>query len=299
MSGYIARLATRTSPLALFQANLIGSRLIAASAASSYVLVPVETKGDRSSTIPISELSGQGVFTTDVEQTVLEGNADIAVHSAKDLPSSNLPEGLVLGAVPVRADARDALVGRALLDLAPKAIIATGSVRRRVQMMAIRPDLEFVGLRGNIATRLTKIPDTGAAVFAYAALERLGLLSHVAEVLSVEQMLPQVGQGAIALRCRADDDHCREVLGMIDDVSVHRAVRAERAYLARLGGGCDAPVGAYAITEGEGEIILEALLASEDATTIIRASLTGNDPELLGTRLADQLLAEHAQRRDA
>ena len=185
-------------------------------------------------TCPVWELGGQGVFVKEVQAAVLDGRADMAVHSAKDLPSST-PEGLVLAAVTARADPRDALVGSRLDDLAPGARVATGSVRRRAQLAWIRPDLTFTGLRGNIATRLDRVPEGGALVVASAALERLGLAGRAAEILPVAVMLPQVGQGAIGVECRAGDDDARAALEAVDDPDTRTEVTAERAYLARLG----------------------------------------------------------------
>lgn len=294
MSDYVVRLATRGSPLARYQANYVGARLVATGLCAFYELVVVTTLGDAKLDVSIAEIARQGAFTSEVEQAVLEGQADIAVHSAKDLPSSQLPEGLVLACAPVRADPRDVLVGASLRELSNEQYgrveIATGSVRRRVQIQALVPNASFIELRGNIATRLTKVPRNGAGVFAHAALDRLGLMEHVAEILDVESMLPQVGQGTIALRCRVDDGRCLEALAEIDDDFVHFALRSERAYLAQLGGGCDAPVGAYAVVDKRtGEITLEAMFAAADGSRIVRLSKTGVHPEQLGTDLAEQI----------
>jgi hydroxymethylbilane synthase len=253
------------------------------------VYVIVETIGDKRTDVPLAEISGRGVFTTEVDQAVLDGRADVAVHSAKDLPAAVSVPGLVLAAVPERADVRDALVGRALSELPLGGIVATGAPRRRVQLAHVRPDLVFSEVRGNIGTRLARVPDGGALVVALAALDRLELTDTAVEVLSVETMLPQVGQGAIALRCRADDDETLGMLEMIDDLEVHRAVLAERAFLACLGGGCEAPVGAYATLAADG-IHLEAMLASLDGTQVIRRRALGADPLALGTALAEEML---------
>jgi hydroxymethylbilane synthase len=253
----------------------------------------VETIGDARLDLSISEIARQGVFTSEVEHAVIMGRADIAVHSAKDLPSSGLSNELCLAAAPVRADVRDVLVGATLGQLQDRSMIATGSMRRRIQLQLLVPDAIFLELRGNIATRLRKVPLGGAAVFAYAALDRLDLLEHVAEVLSVEMMLPQVGQGAIALRCRVDDERCRLALVSIDNDVVHRALLAERAYLGELGGGCEAPVGAYAqIDTQTGEISLEAMYGSLDGPAIVRMNRHGNDPVELGTKLAREIMAK-------
>lgn len=291
----MVRLATRSSPLALFQSHAVGKRLVESGLVSSYELLCVSTEGDIRTDVAIAEMARRGVFTAEVELAVLDGRADVAVHSAKDLPSSNIPTELVLASVPMRADARDALVGAKLSELKAGATIATGSARRRVQLAALVPGVCFVELRGNIATRLTKVPPDGAAVFAFAALERLDLVEHASEVLDIASLLPQVGQGAIALRCRADDGRLREVLTGIDDPIAHRALLAERAYLARLGGGCEAPVGAYAEVDLDTfGITLEAMLASEDGSRILRRRSSGDDPAELGRSLAEQLSAAFA-----
>ena len=237
--------ATRGSNLALTQARLVAA-LLAEVAEVEVELVVVETLGDRRTDTPISALGGQGVFVKEVQAAVLDGRADLAVHSAKDLPSTPTP-GLVIAAVPERADPRDALVGSTLDGLAPGSLVATGSVRRRAQLAWLRPDLTFTGLRGNIETRLAKAPAYDAIVVAAAALARLGRLEDVAELLAPTVMVPQVGQGALAVECREDDDRARAALAAVDHGPSHRAVDAERAFLATLGSGCDLPVGAYAV----------------------------------------------------
>jgi hydroxymethylbilane synthase len=287
------RIATRGSALARWQAEEVASRLRLAHPTLTVELVIVQTTGDRRRDLDVWELGGQGVFVKEVQAAVLDGSADIAVHSAKDLPSSTAP-GLLLGAFPVRADERDALVGATLADLRPGALVATGSVRRRAQLAWLRPDLTFTGLRGNVPTRLERIPEGGAVVVAAAALERLGLADRVAEILDVGIMLPQVGQGAIAVECRAGDRAVSEALSRIDDVAVRVAVTAERAFLARLGGGCDLPVGALARFDPDGgRLEVDGLLASRDGRVMLRSSISGNgavEAEDLGGRLAGELL---------
>jgi hydroxymethylbilane synthase len=278
------RLATRGSPLARRQSELVAGRLHALDI--TVELVIVETLGDMRRDVPMSELAGQGVFTTEVDRAVLEDRADVAVHSAKDLPSSVTVAGLTIAAVPERADPRDALVGSSLEDLPPGAVVATGSPRRRVQLSNVRPDLAFSELRGNIGTRLERVPPGGSVVVAAAALDRLSLGSQATELLPVSVMLPQVGQGAIALRCRDGDDRTIGLLAEIDDVPAHRALRAERAFLGTLGGGCDAPVGAYATVDETGIVYLEAMLASLDGHIVIRRRASGVDPEETGSQLA-------------
>jgi hydroxymethylbilane synthase len=282
------RLATRGSTLARWQAVEV-SRLLREKDPDRLVeLVVVETTGDRRQDVPVWEMGGQGVFVKEVQAAVLEGRADAAVHSAKDLPSHAAP-GLALAAIPTRADPRDVLVGSTLAGLGPGARVATGSVRRRAQLAWLRPDLTFAGLRGNIATRLDRVPARGAVVMALAALERLGLAGRAAEVLEISVMLPQVGQGAIGVECRADDEATAAALASIDDAPSRTCVEAERSFLARLGGGCDLPVGAYAVAGSHG-ITVEGLIASPDGRVMLRGADSGDSPSL-GANLAERLLA--------
>ncbi|MFM7534719.1 MAG: hydroxymethylbilane synthase [Acidimicrobiales bacterium] len=238
------RIATRGSRLARWQAEHVAGLLRAAHGALDVELVIVETTGDQRRDIPLHAIGGQGVFVKEVQQAVLEGRAELAVHSAKDLPSTTAP-GLSLAAVPARGDVRDGLVGARLDDLAPGATVATGSVRRRAQLLAARPDLHVVELRGNVDTRLTKIPDGGAIVMAVAPLERLGWADRLAEALDPERFVPQVAQGALAVECRADDGATAAMVAAIQDTEARRRVDAERAFLAAFGGGCDLPIGAW------------------------------------------------------
>lgn len=295
----ILRIATRGSPLARLQAERVGAILAAHRGDRgdrgdrAFELVVVRTRGDVESAIPLSSLGGQGVFVKEVQQAVLEGSADVAVHSAKDLPSAAV-EGLVIGCVPERADPRDAMVGKLLDDLAPGATVATGSPRRRAQLAALRPDLTFCELRGNIAGRIERAEAVGAGVMALAALERLGLADKVAGVLEPSDMLPQVGQGALAVECRADDAELLELLAAADDAVAHRQVDAERSWLASIGGGCSAPVAAFAQpVQGEpGMLTLEGMIASYDGRIVLRRSSNGSDPEELGRRVASELVNE-------
>lgn len=254
-------------------------------------LVVVSTIGDQRQDVPVWEMGGQGVFVKEVQSAVLDGRADMAVHSAKDLPSVTAP-GLVLAALPTRADPRDALVGLPLESLGPGATVATGSVRRRAQLASWRPDLTFTGLRGNIATRLERIPPGGSVVVAAAALARLDLLHRAAELLDPSVMVPQVGQGAIAVECRFGDTSVLGVLAAIDDPVARAEVTAERAFLARLDGGCDLPVGALARADG-GILQIEGMLAALDGRMVLRARRAGPmaDEAELGVGVAEELLA--------
>jgi hydroxymethylbilane synthase len=290
-SGRRLRIATRRSPLALWQAEHVAARLREATGVETE-LVSLDTSGDRRQDRPVWEIGGQGVFVKEVQAALADGRADLAVHSAKDLPSRTA-DGLALAAVPVRDDPRDVLVGRALADLGPGATVATGSVRRRAQLSWWRPDLTFAGLRGNISTRLSRVPPGGVIVMAAAALNRLGIEGVVTDVLDPGVVLPQVGQGAVAVECRNSDDEVIGLLAAIDDPVAHAEVTAERAYLARLGGGCDLPVGALARTATDGSLRLEAVLASLDGRVVLRAVVEGAPAEgpAMGAGLAEELLA--------
>ena len=277
------RVATRGSALARKQAALvIGWLGIEAD------LVVVESLGDRRLDAPIWELGGQGVFVKEVQAAVLSGRADLAVHSAKDLPSSEVVEGLVIGAVPVREDPRDALVGSTLSDLPPGGLVGTGSVRRRAQLAWLRPDLTFAGLRGNMETRLAKAAEFDAIVVAAAALVRLDRLEAAAELLPPSVLVPQVGQGALAVECRADDTEVLALLAGIDHAASHRAVAAERGFLAEIGGACDLPVGAHAVVGGDGEITLTGMVARADGGILLRQTASGG-PDV-GRTVARHLL---------
>jgi hydroxymethylbilane synthase len=278
------RAATRGSALARWQTDHVAALLVAAGAARGLSVtvepIVVETVADARQDIPIWEMGGKGVFVKEVQAAVLDGRADLAVHSAKDLPART-PDELVIGAVPERADPRDVLVGSRLDDLPPGALVATGSVRRRAQLAWRRPDLTFKGLRGNIATRLDKADEVDAIVMAAAAIERLGVDvgDRVVEVLDPSVMLPQVGQGSLAIECRADDDALRGLLGTIEHGDSRAVLEVERAFLDELGGDCDLPAGAYAQVLADagdetGHIVVEAVLASLDGHVLMRERRT-------------------------
>lgn len=269
------RLATRGSRQAVAQATAIADQ-ITASTARPVELVMIETTGDARLDVPLHVIGGQGVFVKEVQLAVLDGRADIAVHSAKDLPSA-ATEGLVIAAFCKRRDPADALVGRALDDLDLGATVATGSVRRRAQLSRVRPDLHFVELRGNIDTRLSKVPDGGAIVMAVAALDILQMTDRIAQRLDVETFVPAVGQGCVAVECRVDDAATRATLTAVDDPATRHAVEVERSFLAELGSGCSLPVGGHA-SGGK----LTVFLADFDTGQSIVAdvALVGNDDDM-------------------
>tara|TARA_B100001559_G_scaffold1436_1_gene1223 strand:- start:1645 stop:2484 length:840 start_codon:yes stop_codon:yes gene_type:complete len=252
--------------------------------------VVVSTAGDRDKKTSIQELGGQGVFVTDVQSVVLSGEADIAVHSAKDLPAKTNP-GLVLASVPERADPRDALVGCIWNDLPKGASIATGSIRRRSHLSHLRPDLKFQELRGNIETRLLRVDDVDAIVVAKAALDRLDLNPEQMDALPISILLPQVGQGALAIECRDEDFEVIQILKEIEDQKVRSLIDAERSFLAEIGSGCSSPVAAHAVLEKE-KILLKASIASQDGTTLLKAEASGVDANQLGINIANKLLNE-------
>ncbi len=286
------RLATRGSPLALRQTELVSELLRRAHPALDVEPLVVRTRGDRDTTASLDQIGGQGVFVTEVEAAVAEGRADAAVHSAKDMPSV-MPVHLVLGAVPRRADPRDGLVGGTLAGLPAGGLVATGSARRRAQLAALRPDLVFTDLRGNMARRVAVAEDgeVSAVVVAVAAMERLGWESRLVDVLDPVDVLPQAGQGAIAVQCRADDGETGRLLAAIDHEPSHRSLRSERAVLAALGGSCTVPVGAFAEPDEAGAALqVSGLLASGDGHTVIRKTRRGDDPEAVGIEVARALL---------
>jgi hydroxymethylbilane synthase len=284
------RVATRGSALARRQAERVVEML---GVEAEYVIV--STRGDERRDVPIHAMGGTGVFVKEVEHAVLDGQADVAVHSAKDLPSETAP-GLVLGALPERGDPRDALVGRPLDEIPTGGRVGTGSVRRRAQLAGVRRDLGFGELRGNIPTRLEKAASFDAVVVAAAALDRLALADRIAERVEPSVVLPQVAQGALAVECRADDDATRDLLARIDDTGVRSAVTAERAYLAELGGGCNLPCGALAEVGDDGAVRLEALLGSLDGRVSLRARVEGSDPAAVGVEAARRLVDEEGGR---
>jgi hydroxymethylbilane synthase len=290
------RLATRTSDLALAQARLVAGMLDDALGVRTE-LVGMKTTGDRIQSVSLAKLGGKGLFVKEIEEALLDGRADLAIHSAKDLPAA-LPEGLELVAFPERADPRDALVGRergaTLAGLPPGARVGTGSVRRTAQLRALRPELEVVPLRGNVPTRLRKLEaqDLDAVVLASAGLERLGLAERIDERIAPEAMLPAVTQGVLAIEGRVGDPVARDAAALTHGPTAVQAI-AERGVLMRLEADCNVPLAAFA-EPTPGGVRLRALLADTDGERVSRAEAEGaaEEAEALGARVAEALLAD-------
>lgn len=281
------RLATRRSPLAQLQARYVQERLLSVGQESQLVLV--DTRGDTDISASLTSLGGQGAFAVEVQRSVLCGDADVAVHSAKDLPSTT-PAGLVLACVPERRDPLDVLVGRSLAGLGPGATVATGSPRRRALLLERRPDLNIVELRGNMASRLARAGHDGvdAVVAAAAALERLAQSSLAVERLDPAWFVPQVGQGSLALEIREDDVQSADALRHLNNDNAFRALAAERSFLQELGAGCSVPAGAFA-TIVEEELHLSGLMIAYDGSRSVRLVARGHDPESLGREVARRI----------
>jgi hydroxymethylbilane synthase len=292
------RIATRKSPLAKWQANHVADLLRALEPGLRVELHELMTRGDKILEVPLAQVGGKGLFVKEIEDALLNGDAQIAVHSMKDLPALVAP-GLVVAAIPVREDPRDALCSpkwKTLENLPRGARIGTSSLRRSAQLKAIRPDLQMEVVRGNVQTRLNKASEgLDAVVLAYAGLRRLGLAEHATQVLSPEQMLPAVAQGALALEARADDAATLARLARLDDPETRIRVEAERGFLARIEGGCQVPIAGHATVSG-GEVHLRALVASLDGTRVIRGERRGPVAEAraLGVALAEELIGRGA-----
>ncbi|MBX6353402.1 MAG: hydroxymethylbilane synthase [Thermoflavifilum sp.] len=293
------RVASRRSALAMRQTEWVIAKLREACPDWTFEIVPVVTKGDRWLQAPLSEIGGKGLFVSEIEQMLQAGQADLAVHSLKDMPA-DLGPGLVLAGIPAREDPRDALIARGArtLDELPKgAVIGTSSLRRGAQLRACRPDLVIQPLRGNIDTRLRKLAEDNldAIVLAAAGLHRMGWADRITAYLPPEICLPAPGQGLLGLECREDDAVLREALKGISDPDAHRCALAERAFLAALGGGCQVPMGALAEVQGNA-VRMRALVASRDGEVILRAETSGTDPEVVGADAAQALRAQGAER---
>jgi hydroxymethylbilane synthase len=294
----MVRIATRRSPLAKWQANHVADLLRSKEPGLEVRLHEVLTRGDRILEVPLAEVGGKGLFVKEIEDALLNGDAEIAVHSMKDLPAVLAP-GLVIGAVPEREDPRDALCSPRwkTLDRLPRgARVGTSSLRRGAQLKALRPDLQLAVARGNVETRLRKAAqDLDAVVLAYAGLRRLGLDGHATQVLSTDEMLPAVAQGALALEARGSDGTTLARLARLEHAETRSRIEAERGFLGRIEGGCQVPIAGHATVEG-GQVRVRALVASLDGARIIRGERSGPAAEAraLGVSLAEELLAKGA-----
>lgn len=297
----ILRIATRQSPLALWQANFVKSELEKHFPQLSVELVTMVTKGDVILDTPLAKIGGKGLFVKELELALLENRADIAVHSMKDVPMT-FPEGLGLAVICEREDPRDAFVSNkynALEDLPKGAVVGTSSLRRQCQLMAKYPHLEVKSLRGNVGTRLSKL-DNGeydAIILASAGLIRLGLQERIRSYISVEQSLPAAGQGAVGIETRVNDERVLNYIAKLNHSSTACCVMAERAMNTRLQGGCQVPIGGYATLNGD-ELTLNALVGALDGSQIIRASAKGDkqEAEQLGILVAEKLLSQGADK---
>lgn len=289
-------IATRGSKLALWQAEYVKSRLAALSPGLAVEFLVLKTQGDKILDVPLAAIGGKGLFVKEIEEALLDGRADLAVHSMKDVPAE-LPDGLIIGAVPEREDPCDVLLSadHAGLDALPQgAIVGTSSLRRQAQLKALRPDLTITTLRGNLDTRLKKLMerDYAAIVVAAAGLNRLGLCAPHAERLEPPRFIPAVAQGALGIECREDDAALLDLLTGLDHEPSRIRVEAERGFLTALEGGCQVPIAGHAVLEGEDLVRLAGLVSDLTGQTIIRHQAVGfaDDAWDLGTELAEEIL---------
>ena len=301
MAEKIIRIATRQSPLALWQAEYVAELLVRAFPGVRTELVKMVTRGDKILDAPLAKVGGKGLFVKELEQGMLEGSADIAVHSMKDVPI-DFPEGLHLAAILAREDPTDAFVSNryaTLNDLPPKAKIGTSSLRRECQLKQKFPDAEVLPLRGNVNTRLAKLDagDYDAIILASAGLKRLGMANRITESLDASISLPAVGQGAIGIECRVDDVAINEMLKVLHDTSTGLCVSAERAMNMRLNGGCQVPIAGFAILQGE-QLFMRGLVGNPDGSLLYRAEHSGSldQVEAVGRKIAEDLLAQGADK---
>jgi hydroxymethylbilane synthase len=289
---------SRKSKLALTQTNWFINELKAAGVPFEFEVKEIVTKGDRILDVQLSKVGGKGLFVKEIEQALYDKEIDFAVHSMKDMPAI-LPEGLVIGCIPPREDARDAFISKGhvkFADLPQGAIVGTSSLRRSAQLLQARPDLEIKWIRGNVDTRLNKLEteDFDAIILAAAGLKRLGWSDDVVtEYLDTELCLPAVAQGSLGIECRGDDTELLEQLAKLTDASTWQTAHAERAFLAAMDGGCQVPIAGYATVEGEA-ITLTGLVAAPDASIIYKETLIGKDADALGKELAEKLTEQGA-----
>jgi len=294
------RIATRRSPLALWQAEFVRSTLIALNPGIKVELVKMVTQGDKILDTPLAKVGGKGLFVKELEVGMLQGDADLAVHSMKDVPVQ-FPEGLHLGAICVREDPRDAFVSNEYAEikqLPQGAIVGTSSLRRQCQLRSWRPDLQIKDLRGNVNTRLSKLDrsEYDAIILASAGLKRLGFADRIRQYLDTNISLPAVGQGAVGIECRTDDERINNLIAPLNHEPTQICVLAERAMNERLEGGCQVPIAGYAQLE-HGQIKMRGLVGRPDGKQVVRGHIEGSSKqaEQLGIRLADDLLSRGAR----
>lgn len=295
------RIGTRGSKLALTQSEWVKAQICNRHPGAEVSLVKIKTKGDKILDSPLSKIGGKGLFVKEIEEALIRNEVDVAVHSMKDVPAE-LPDGLKILVYPVREDPRDAFVSidfKSIKDLPEGASIGTGSLRRSAQLLAIRPDLNIVSIRGNVDTRLKKLEsgDLQGIILAAAGLRRLGLKDRITEYLPGDHLLPAIGQGALGLEMRINDERVRNALGFLNHDDTEMTVRAERAFLEKLEGGCQVPIAGHGVLEGD-VIVLQGMVAELDGSRVLKDEIRGSrdNPEKIGTDLADKLLKEGAGR---
>ncbi|MFZ2464670.1 MAG: hydroxymethylbilane synthase [Caldibacillus thermoamylovorans] len=290
---------SRRSKLAMTQTNWVIDQLKKIGAPFTFDLKEIVTKGDEILNVTLSKVGGKGLFVKEIEQAMLKKEIDIAVHSMKDMPAV-LPDGLVIGTIPEREDPRDVLISkenRSLRDLPAGAIVGTSSLRRKAQILNIRPDLEIKWIRGNIDTRLKKLEteEYDAIILAAAGLSRMGWKAEVvSEYLEPSDCIPAVGQGALAIECRKDDEEILQWLAKLNCPKTNRAVQAERAFLNKIGGSCQVPVGGYAVINDEDDVVLNAFVASGNGKTIFKETVVGKDAVTVGEKAGERLMERGA-----
>jgi hydroxymethylbilane synthase len=292
---------SRRSKLALTQTNWVIEQLKKLGGPFEFEVKEIVTKGDRIQDVTLSKVGGKGLFVKEIEQAMLDKEIDMAIHSMKDMPAV-LPEGLTIGCIPFREDHRDALISRGhipLKDLKQGAIVGTSSLRRSSQLLLSRPDLEIKWIRGNVDTRLSKLEeeDYDAIILAAAGLSRLGWAKEVVtEFIDADICIPAVGQGALSIECREDDRELLELFEKFTCKKTERAVRAERAFLQKMEGGCQVPIAGFArIDDNNDEVVLNVLVASPDGKEVYKEELRGQNPEELGNLAADLLTQKGAK----
>jgi hydroxymethylbilane synthase len=299
MTDNIVRIATRKSPLAIWQAEHVADELRKAHPGLEVELLGMSTKGDKILDTPLAKIGGKGLFVKELEQGMLEGSADIAVHSMKDVPTE-LPEGLHLAVIMEREDPRDAFVSnkyQSMDELPEGAVVGTASLRRQSQLLERRPDLRIASLRGNVNTRLRKLDEGGfdAIILASAGLKRLGFEERITTFIPPEESLPAIGQGAVGIECRSDDERINALLAPLHHKETATCVLAERAMNNALMGGCQVPIAGYAVLEGD-EVWMRGLVGEPDGSTVVRSDkrCAPDEGEIVGRELAELLLSQGA-----